>query len=73
MTVAQEATEGEATQTNSMAATQEATMEATQEASEEMKRTVAVFKERDELKLVEFLRDNELLCNKRITDYKNLG
>ena len=45
-------------------------MSATQETTEESKRTVAVFKEEDELKPVEFLKDNELLYNKRLMDYK---
>ena len=36
-------------------------MEPTQEATEESKRTITVFKEEYEVKLGEFLRDNELL------------
>ena len=47
-------------------ATKEATMEAIQEASEECKRIDAVFDKEDELKLVEFLKDNELLYNKTL-------
>ena len=42
----------------------------TQEALEESKRTVLVFNEEDELKLVEFFKDNELLY-KRPMDYKD--
>ena len=42
----------ESTQEATIDATQEATMAATQEASEERKRTVAVFNEEDELKVV---------------------
>ena len=45
-------------------------MRATEEATEEIKRTTAVFKE-DEMKLLEFLRNNELLYNKRLIDYKD--
>ena len=58
-----------------MEATQEATQEdttmsATQKAQEERKRTIAVFKE-DDMKLIEFLRDSELLYNKRLMDNKD--
>ena len=45
-------------------------MTATQEAAEESKKTVAMFKEEDEMKLVEFLRDIELLYKKRLMGYK---
>ena len=77
--VTQEATM-ETTEEATAEATQEATMEATQEdittigtqeATEESKWTVALFKEEDELKLVEFLKDNELLHNKKLMDSKD--
>ena len=51
--------------------TQEASMEATLEASVESKRTVVVYNEEDELELVEFLNDSELLYNKKLMDYKD--
>ena len=66
-----EALGDEATQEAAMEATQGAIMEATQEASEESKRTVVVFNEEDELNLMEFLKDNELRCNKRLTGHKD--
>ena len=43
----------------------------TQEASKDSKRTVAVFKEEDELEMVEFLKEYELLYNKRLVNYKD--
>ena len=46
-------------------------MRATQEATKESKRTVAVFKEEDEMTLFEFLKDNELLYNQRLMYYKD--
>ena len=61
----------DATQGATMEAAQQATMEATQEASEESKRVVAVFNKEEELKRVEFLKDNELLHSKRFIDYKD--
>ena len=61
----------EETQKVTMEATKEATMEATQKASEKSKRTVAVINKKDELKLVEFLNDNELLYNKKHKYYKD--
>ena len=74
----QEATGGEATEEATMEATQEATMGATQvatigatqEGTQERKRMIAIFKE-EEMKLIEFLKENELLCNKRLMDYKD--
>ena len=54
-----------------MEATQDTTMMATQEATEESKWIIAVFKEEQEMKLVEFLRDYELLCSKKVMDYKD--
>ena len=45
-------------------------MRATLEATKQSKRTVAVFKE-DEMKLIEILKDNELLYNKSLMDYKD--
>ena len=65
----------EATQEATMEATQEpiqeATMDATQEVLEESKKTVAMFNGEDELKPVVFLKDNELLYNKRLIYYKD--
>ena len=49
-----------------MKTTEEATKEATKLASEESKRTVAVFNQEDGWKLVDFLKENELLYNKRL-------
>ena len=46
-------------------------MEATQQATEESKRTVAVLTEVEKLKQTEFLKDNELLYNKRLMDYED--
>ena len=46
-------------------------METTQEVSEESKRTVAVCNKKDELKLLELLKDKELLYNKTLMDYKD--
>ena len=70
-----------ATQEVVLETTKEATVKATQdgitttgvvqEATEESKRTVTAFKEEDEMKLVEFLRDNELLHKKRLMEYKD--
>ena len=56
----------EATAEATMEATEEAAIEATQEITEDGKRTVALFKEENELKLVEFPKDNELLNKKRL-------
>ena len=54
-----------------MDATQEdTTMRAAQEATQESKRTTVVFEE-DKMKLIEFLRDNELLYNKGLMDCKD--
>ena len=47
----------------------DATMEAARDTREKCKRTIAAFKEEDEMKLIEFLRDNELLNNKLLKDY----
>ena len=49
---------------------EDTTMRATLEATKQSKRTVAVFKE-DEMKLIEILKDNELLYNKSLMDYKD--
>ena len=61
----------EATYEVTFEATQEnTTMRTTQEATEESKGTIVVFKQ-DEMKFVELLKDNELLYNKRLMDYKD--
>ena len=46
-------------------------MRATQGATKESKKTIAVLKEEDEMRNVEFMRDYELLLNKRLMDYKD--
>ena len=47
------------------------TMRATQEATKESERTIVVFKEEDEMKRVEFLRDNKPVYNNGHMDYKD--
>ena len=48
--------------------TQESAMKATQEVTN---RTIAVVKEEEEMNLLEFLKDNELLYSKRLRSHKD--